>query len=37
MLAEAALDEYSFIRDAWLQRRRSQVYDGNPPRIKDDF
>ena len=37
VLAEAALDEYSFIRDAWLQRRRSQVYDGNPPRIKDDF
>ncbi len=34
LLNEAALDKYSFIRDAWLQRRRSQVYDGNPPRIK---
>jgi phospholipid-binding lipoprotein MlaA len=28
---EAALDKYSFTRDAFLQRRRSQVYDGNPP------
>jgi phospholipid-binding lipoprotein MlaA len=35
-LAAAALDNYTFIRDAWLQRRRSQVYDGNPPRIKED-
>ena len=36
VLQEAALDKYSFIRDAWLQRRRSQVYDGNPPRPKED-
>jgi phospholipid-binding lipoprotein MlaA len=36
ILDEAALDRYSFIRDAWLQRRRSQVYDGNPPKDKDD-
>jgi phospholipid-binding lipoprotein MlaA len=36
VLQQAALDKYSFIRDAWLQRRRSQVYDGNPPRIKDE-
>ena len=28
---EAALDNYSFIRDGYLQRRRNQVYDGNPP------
>lgn len=27
----AALDRYSFLRDAYLQRRRSQVWDGNPP------
>lgn len=27
----AALDEYSFIRDVYLQHRRSAVYDGNPP------
>ncbi|MFZ1609392.1 MAG: VacJ family lipoprotein, partial [Rhodoferax sp.] len=32
---EAALDKYSFTRDAYLQRRRNQVYDGNPP--EDDF
>ena len=36
VLETAALDKYTFIRDAWLQRRRSQVYDGNPPRPKDD-
>lgn len=28
---EAALDPYAFIRDAYLQRRESLVYDGNPP------
>lgn len=27
----AALDKYSFIRDAYLQRQRNSVYDGNPP------
>jgi len=31
MLQEAALDEYTFIREAFLQRRRSVIYDGNPP------
>ncbi|MGI9133351.1 MAG: MlaA family lipoprotein, partial [Rhodoferax sp.] len=31
MLEQAALDKYSFVRDAFLQRRRNQVYDGNPP------
>jgi len=36
VLEEAALDKYQFIRDAWLQRRRSQVYDGNPPREKEE-
>ncbi len=30
-LEEAALDKYEFIRDAYLQRRRNLVYDGNPP------
>lgn len=28
---EAALDQYSFIRDSYLQRQRNKVYDGNPP------
>jgi len=27
----AALDKYSFTRDAYLQRQRNRVYDGNPP------
>ena len=31
LLNEAALDKYSFTRDAYLQYRRNQVYDGNPP------
>lgn len=31
MLDEAALDSYAFTRDAYLQRRRSVIYDGNPP------
>ena len=30
-LEEAALDKYEFVRDAYLQRRRSLVYDGKPP------
>jgi len=32
ILDEAALDRYSFTRDAYLQRRQSLVFDGNPPR-----
>ncbi len=31
VLDQAALDPYSFVRDAFLQRREDQVYDGNPP------
>lgn len=27
----AALDKYTFIRDAYLQHRRNVVFDGNPP------
>jgi len=36
VLDDAALDKYSFIRDAWMQRRQNQVYDGKPPKEKDD-
>ncbi len=36
LLEQAALDRYSFVRDAWLQRRRNLVYDGNPPRERDE-
>jgi phospholipid-binding lipoprotein MlaA len=32
---EAALDKYAYIRDAYLQRRRNQIFDGRPPRIED--
>jgi phospholipid-binding lipoprotein MlaA len=31
MLNEASIDKYAFLRDAYLQRRRSQIFDGNPP------
>ncbi len=34
VLDEAAIDHYEFIRDAYLLRRQSLVYDGNPPREK---
>jgi phospholipid-binding lipoprotein MlaA len=34
ILEEAALDKYVFQRDAYLQRRRSLIYDGKPPREK---
>lgn len=36
ILDEAALDRYTFTRDAWLQRRRHLVYDGRPPKDLDD-
>lgn len=36
-LLEGALDRYQFIRDAYLQRRRNLVYDGNPPRERDPY
>ncbi len=32
VMEEAALDKYRFVRDSYLQRRRSLVFDGNPPR-----
>tara|TARA_R110001606_G_scaffold363430_3_gene517586 strand:- start:41764 stop:42489 length:726 start_codon:yes stop_codon:yes gene_type:complete len=35
VLDQAALDEYSYVRNAYLQHRQNLVYDGNPP--KDDF
>ncbi len=34
ILDDAVLDKYTFVRDANLQRRRSLVYDGNPPDVK---
>jgi phospholipid-binding lipoprotein MlaA len=34
ILETAQVDRYSFLRDAYLQRRQSLVYDGNPPHQK---
>ncbi|WP_292043324.1 MlaA family lipoprotein [Massilia sp. UBA6681] len=36
LLEDAALDRYEFIRDGYMQRRQSQVYDGNVPRQVED-
>ena len=36
VLDEIALDKYSFMRDAYLARRRSLVYDGDPPEEPQD-
>jgi phospholipid-binding lipoprotein MlaA len=36
VLDEAATDEYSYVRDAYMSRREYLVYDGNPPE-NDDF
>jgi len=33
VLDDIALDKYTFLRDAYLQRRRSLVYDGNGPEV----
>jgi phospholipid-binding lipoprotein MlaA len=37
LVDEAALDRYAFVRDAYLQRRRSLVHDGRPPTQDDDL
>ncbi len=34
LLDDIALDKYVFVRDAYLQRRRSLVFDGDPPEEK---
>ena len=35
-IAEAP-DQYIFVREAWLSKRRFDIYDGNPPDDIDDF
>ncbi|MEX8494718.1 VacJ family lipoprotein [Sphaerotilus sp.] len=35
LIDDIALDKYAFVRNAYLQRRRSLVYDGNPPDEED--
>lgn len=37
LLDEAALDPYAFMRDAYFQRRNSQIHDGNVPMLEEDF
>lgn len=37
LVEQAALDEYTFMREAYLQRRQSLVYDGNPPQPDFDL
>jgi phospholipid-binding lipoprotein MlaA len=37
VLEEAALDPYACTRDAYLQKRRYDVYDGNPPAEDDEY
>lgn len=32
LVEEAALDKYTFTRNSYFQRRRSQIYDGDPPK-----
>jgi len=36
LLNQAALDRYTFIRNAYLQRRRYLIYDGKPPPEPED-
>lgn len=36
LLDQASMDRYAFLRDAYLQRRVSLIYDGNPPKSKED-
>lgn len=36
LMEEAALDRYEFIRDGFMQRRQSQVFDGNTERAEAD-
>ena len=35
VVEQAAFDKYDYIRDAYLQNRRSAVFDGSPPAIKE--
>jgi phospholipid-binding lipoprotein MlaA len=36
LLEQAALDPYEFSRDAFLQKRQYDIYDGNPP-LEEEF
>ena len=32
---QASLDKYDYVRSFYIQYRQSQIYDGQPPRVKD--
>lgn len=34
---DSAYDPYTFVRDAWIQHRRYQLYNGNPPMQYPDY
>ncbi|WP_295541744.1 VacJ family lipoprotein [uncultured Thiohalocapsa sp.] len=36
LIDAAAIDPYTLVRDAYLQRRRSLVFDGDPPASEED-
>ncbi len=36
VMEELALDRYAFVRNAFFQRRRYLIYDGDPPRLPED-
>lgn len=36
VVEEAAFDKYSYIRNAYFQNRRNEIYDGNPPKERDE-
>lgn len=35
LVEDASVDSYVFVRDGYMQRRRFQIYDGNPPKEFD--
>lgn len=37
IIDESVPDKYAFIRDAWMERRRFLIYDGQPPDDSDDL
>ena len=36
MRDQAAIDPYTFVREAWRQQRTYDIHDGNPPETEED-
>lgn len=36
---QRTFDPYAFVRDAWVQQREFEIFDGNPPpeTLEEDF